>query len=203
MTRGADTFAAAAQAASSEGWSDVVQRAVMPVLGAEALICYRLDGSEHARRQRMGAGAFTSAEVLELLLGLPVGAPIPMTSLTCREREALTRTSCAAVSVCDGQVTRLAVAPVAVELALVSASNWRNGLEAAGRFAPFCARAMVLPRQPSNLHDVEMEAGFYGVGVIVVNGQSAEVLVEPAPFEQVRFTAAGWRFLEDVYRAVR
>ena len=50
---------------------------------------------------------------------------------------------------------------------------------------------------------MRLEAGFYGVGVIVVDGQTPEVLVEPEPFKKVRSTAAGWRFLEDVYRLVR
>ena len=138
------------------------------LMGAEALICYRLDDGEHARRRRAGAGAISSADVLELLLGLPIAASVPVASLTCRERAALDRASHGAVSVCDGQVTRHAVAPVAVELALVAAVNWRDGLEVAGRFAPFCARAMVLRRRPADLADVQLQAGFYGVGVIVV-----------------------------------
>ena len=95
------------------------------------------------------------------------------------------------------------MAPVAVELALVAARNWRDGLEAAGRFAPFCARAMVLRRRPADLAEVQLQAGFYGVGVIVVDEQSTEVLIEPEPFRRLRFTAAGWRFLEEVYRMVR
>jgi hypothetical protein len=172
-------------------------------MGAEALICYRLDDGEHARRQRAGTGAILSADVLELLLGLPVAASVPVDSLTCQERTALDHASRGAVSVCGGQVTRHAVVPVAVKLALVAARNWRGGLEAAGRFAPFCARAMVLQRRPVDLADVHLQAGFYGVGVIVADGQSTEVLVEPEPFRRLRFTAAGWRFLEEVYRMVR
>lgn len=175
----------------------------MPMMGAEVLICYRLDDGEHGRRQRAGAGAILSADVLELLLGLPVAIPVPVDSLTCRERAALDRASRDAVSVCSGYVTRHAMAPVTVELTLVAARNWRNGLEAAGRFAPFCARAMVLRRQPTDLADVQLQAGFYGVGVIVVDEQSTDVLVEPEPFKRLRFTAAGWRFLEEVYRIVR
>ena len=38
--------------------------------------------------------------------------------------------------------------------------------------------------------------------MIAVDEQSAEVLVEPEPFRRLRFTAASWRFLEDVYRVV-
>jgi hypothetical protein len=205
VTGSVDTFTAAARAASFGAWSDEVRRALLPVMGAEALICYRLEDREHARRLRAGAGAILSGDVLELLLGLPIAASVPVDSLTCRERTALDRASRSAVSVRGGRVTRHAVAPVAVELALVAAGNWRYGLEAAGRFAPFCARAMVLRRRPAahRVVEVQLQAGFYGVGVIVADEQSTEVLVEPEPFQRLRFTAAGWRFLEEVYRMVR
>jgi hypothetical protein len=203
MTGAADVFTAAARAASSSGGSGEVRRALMPIMGAEALVCYRLDDGEHARRRRAGTGAILSPDVLELLLSLPIAASVPVASLTCRERAALDRASRGTVSVCGDRVTRRAVAPVTVELALVAARNWRDGLEVAGRFAAFCARAMVLRRRPTDLADVQMQAGFYGVGVIVVDEQSAEVLVAPEPFQRLRFTAAGWRFLEEVYREVR
>jgi hypothetical protein len=203
VTGGADTFSAAARVASSGAWDGEVQRVLMPMMGAEALICYRLDEGEHGRRRQAGAGAIASTDVLELLLSLPISESVPVASLTCRERAALSRASCGVLSVWDGQVTRHAVAPVTVELALVAARNWRAGLEAAGRFAPFCARAMVLRHQPADLAEVQLEAGFYGVGVIVVGERSTESLVEPEPFQRFRFTAAGWRFLEEVYRLAR
>jgi hypothetical protein len=198
-----ETFAAAARAVSPAVASDGVRRALMPFMGAEALICFRLNDGEHSRRLGAGAGAISSADVLELLLGLPIAAPVRVASLTGRERAALKRASRGAVSVRGGYVTRYAVAPVTVELAVVAARTWRGGLEVAGRFAPFCARAMVLRHHPADLADVQLEAGFYGVGVIIAGDQPPEVLVEPAPFERLRFTAAGWRFLEEVYRTVR
>jgi hypothetical protein len=198
-----ETFTAAARAASPSVWSDEVRLTLMSIMGAEALICYRLDDGEHARRRQAGAGAISSADVLELLLGLPIATPVPVVSLTDRERAALKQASRGAVSMCGGEVTRHAVVPVTVELALVAARTWRDGLEVAGRFAPFCARAVMLRRRPAVLADVQLQAGFYGVGVVVVDDQWAEVLVEPAPFQRLRFTAAGWRFLEAVYQTVR
>jgi hypothetical protein len=203
VTGAMETFAAAARAVSPAVGSDRARRSLMSIMGAEALICYRLDDGEHSRRLEADGGAISSADVLELLLGLPVAAPVPVASLTCRERAALKRAPRGTVSVRSAYVTRYAVAPVTVELAVVAARTWRGGLEVAGRFAPFCARAMVLRHRPADLADVQLEAGFYGVGVIVAGDQSPEVLVEPAPFERLRFTAAGWRFLEEVYRAVR
>jgi hypothetical protein len=197
-----ETLAAAARAASPAVRAGEVHFALIPVMGAEALVCYRLDDGEAARRHRSRAGSLCSADVLELLLGLPIGMPVPVTSLTRRETAALKLAPPGAVSVRDGEVARHAVAPVKVELAVVTGSSWRHGLEKAGRFAPFCARAVALHRHPRDLAEVELQAGFYGVGVIVVDDQSTEVLVPPAPFRRCRWTAAGWRFLEEVYRAV-
>jgi len=172
----------------------------MSVLGTEALICYSLNGAEHARRVGVGAGALSSPDVLEMLLGLPVAMPVPVRSLTERERVALRAVPHGSVCVQDGQVTRHAAAPLTVDLALVGARTWRKGLEVAGRFAPFCARAMVLPGRPTDLEEMRIQADFYGVGVIVVSDQATQVLVEPTPFHRVRHTAAGWQFVEMVYR---
>ncbi|HZM75960.1 MAG TPA: hypothetical protein VFC19_09550 [Candidatus Limnocylindrales bacterium] len=173
---------------------------MIPVLGTEALVCYQVHEGEHTRRLRAGAGAILSPDVLELLLGLPVAMPVRVSSLTRHEREVLRSAPAGAVSVEDGNATRHAVAPVTVRLALIVAPSWRHGLEVAGRFAPFCARAMVLRRPPGDVNEVRLQADFYGVGVIVVDDMVTEVLVEPTPFQRVRFTAASWWFLEHVYR---
>jgi hypothetical protein len=199
----AETFTAAAHAASSKLRAVDVRRALVPILGTEALICYRLCEGEHRRRQQSMAGAIGSADVLELLLDLPFAMPVPITSLTDRERSALDQTPHGAVSQYDGLATRLAVPPLTVELALVAARGWRQGLEVAGRFTPFCARALVLRQRPKNTAELQLYARFYGVGVIVVDDGSTELIVEPEPFQRLRFTAASWRFLEDVYRVVR
>ncbi len=196
-----ETLRAAARAASPAARRGGARFTIVSAMGAEALVCYRLDEAETERRRRAGAGAIISADVLELLLGLPVGMPVPVTSLTRREEGALKVAPPGAVSIRDGQVTRRAVAPLTVELAVVAGRSWRHGLEKAGRFAPFCARAAVLGRRPRDLAEAQLQAGFYGVGVI--DAQSAEVLVAPAPFRRSRWTVAGWRFLEAVYRVAQ
>lgn len=197
-----ETLAAAARAASPAVRCSKVHFALMPVMGTEAMVCYRFDDGEATRRHQAGLGSLRSAEMLELLLGLPVGMPVPVTSLTRRESAALKLAPSGAVSVRDGMVIRHAVAPVRVDLAVVAGRSWRQGLVRAGRFAPFCARAVALHRYPHDLAEVKLQAGFYGVGVIVTDSQSTEVLVAPALFRLSRWSAAGWRFLEDVYRGV-
>jgi hypothetical protein len=84
-----DTLAAAARAVCSDARTAGVLRAMMSVLLTEALICYRVEVDERARRVRTAAGRLSSPDVLELLLDLPIGWPVPITSLTRRERDAL------------------------------------------------------------------------------------------------------------------
>lgn len=201
VTGSPETLAAAAWAASTAVRASEVRCVLMPALRTEALICYRLNAGEAERRRQARAGSICSADVLDLLLALPLGMPVPASSLTHRECAALERAPASAVTIQDEEVTRHAVTPLAVELAVVAARSWRRGLEVAGRFAPFCARAMVLPRLPRDLAELELEARFYGVGVIVADGREADVLIPPAPFRRGRWTAAGWRFLENVYQA--
>ncbi|WP_146087493.1 hypothetical protein [Thermomonospora echinospora] len=170
--------------------------------GTHAVLTYGLDRSEVERRRLVGLGAVTSPGALRLLLGLPIGVPVPMTRLGRGERAALRSAPRGVVRVEAGSVIRLAVPPVEVGLAMVPARSWRQGLELAGRFAPFCSRAMVLRRRPRDLDVLRMEADFYGIGVIVADEAEPEIVVPPQPFERRRFTAAGWLFLEETYQQV-
>jgi hypothetical protein len=70
-----------------------------------------------------------SPDVLDMLLGLPVGDPVPVSALTARERGGLRTAPRWAVQVVNGQVRRHTVPPVAVDLALVAARSWRSGLD--------------------------------------------------------------------------
>lgn len=178
-------------------------QAVVPILGVQALLRYRFDVQEDDRRRQWRLGAIRDPEVLELLLGLPVGISVPVSSLTASERSALRLAPPGAVEVEAGLVTRRAVYPLAVDLALVAAQGWRTGLEVAGRFAPFCSRVMLLRRWPNDAENLRMQADFYGIGVVVANGVNVEVMVAPRPFQPWRFTAARWQFLEEVYQHVR
>jgi hypothetical protein len=168
-----------------------------------AVVLVRLDVNECDRRVAVGLSAITSPDILRLLLRLPAGEPVPCAALAMAERSALRAVPQGAVSFHASCVVRHVVPPLEVDLALVPAGSWRSGLERAGRFAPFCRRAMVLRAPPRDLDDLHMEAGFYGIGVIVAGSDAGpEVLVEPAHFRRNRITVAGWRFLEELYRQV-
>jgi hypothetical protein len=178
-------------------------QAVVPVLGTRALLCFRLVPHEDDRRKQAHLGAIRSPEILELLLGLPADVSVPVASLTASERSALRLAPPGVVAVDAGSVTRQAVYPLAVDLAVVAPRGWRTGLEIVGRFAPFCSRVMLLRQWPNDAGDLRMQADFYGIGVVVANSVDVEVLVPPRPFHRRRVTAAGWQFLEEVYQHVK
>lgn len=188
----------------SAGAGFVGCRSTVWVQGTWTVLSFRLDKDESDRRRAAGLGAITSPDILNFLLGLPTGKPVALEALTPAERSMLRTVPQGTILVNAGMVIRQAVPPLGVEMAMVPARSWRKGLERAGRFAPFCSRAMVLRTPPRDLDALRLEAGFYGIGVIVAaGGAEPDVLVAPARFRRNRFTAAGWRFLEEVYRQVR
>lgn len=179
------------------------QARTVSVLGAEALCFYRLEEAEHARRERVSAARLDHMADLECLLTLPVGFSVPLQSLDRSERRSV-RALPTGASDCDRKaVVRRAVRPLQVDLAVVRASTWRQGLERAGRFAPFCRRAMLLDRRPADLDEILVEADFYGIGVFLASGNDVELVLEPEDYRPHRHTAAAWWFVEDLYQRVR
>ncbi len=175
----------------------------LTVLGQRATMFYRFDPVEHRRRQSVSAQPLTAMESLEALLELPVGLPIPMESLCPDDRASVRRLPSTAVDREGGSVTRKAVRPLKVELALVRDTRPRQALEAATKFAPFCSRAVLLQRPAPRMDDYLNEASFYGVGVLLQTPSGIEVPLEPAEYRPKRHTAAAWRFVEKLYQLVR
>ncbi|MEU9067935.1 hypothetical protein AB0D60_13740 [Streptomyces sp. NPDC048306] len=179
------------------------QARTVSVLGVEALCFYRLDEAEHARREEVSAARLDHMADLESLLTLPVGIPVPLASLDPAARSAVRTLPAGAVDRDRKTATRRAVRPLRVDLAVVRASGWRQGLERAAEFAPFCRRAMLLDRRPSRLDDVLVEADFYGIGVFLAAGNDVEMVLEPEDYRPRRHTAAAWWFVEDLYQRLR
>ncbi|MEV4096250.1 hypothetical protein [Streptosporangium saharense] len=174
--------------------------ALVSLLGSQTLIAYRVDGRERRRRVLARAGALLRPEVLELLMSLPLDEPVPIASLTPAERRTLARTPRGAVSCQEGVVVRNAVHPLSLDLAVVPGRGWESALERAGRFAPFCARAILVDGPLRRRQEAMAQADFYGIGLLVAREDGVEVVVAPRPFVRKRFTAAGWQFLEEVSR---
>ncbi|MFF2660074.1 hypothetical protein ACFVUH_22285 [Kitasatospora sp. NPDC058032] len=170
----------------------------LSVLGTRALLLYRIDEAEHRRREAVGAEQLDSIPVLECLLGLPVDLPVPVESLP-RWVE-VRHLPHGAVELDTDLVKRRAVRPLAVDLAVVLAADWRTGLERAGRFAPFCRRAVLLRSAPgAGLDEILTEAAFYGIGVFVHEQDGIRMALQPEVYRPLRHTAAAWHFVEELY----
>ena len=108
-----ETVSEAASAFSAGIGSGASSRVALQ--GVRAVLTYRLE-AEAERRRQAGLGAITSPDVLQFLLGLPIGTPIPLVALTRPESSALRSAPRGAVLVEDGCVVRLAEPPMAVGL---------------------------------------------------------------------------------------
>lgn len=177
--------------------------AVVRMFGSMAGVAYLQDPDETRRRSCDGCrGGMPSLALLDLLMNLPVGQAVACNELTAGQRKMLRAAPSGAVEFDHERVIRRAVAPVSARLALVAAKDWKVGLERAGRFAPFCARAVLLSSMPADQDDLVMSASFYGTGVCVFVKGKLAMLVEPQPYLRRRHTPAQWRFAEELYAQV-
>ncbi|SDT15120.1 hypothetical protein SAMN05216371_1406 [Streptomyces sp. TLI_053] len=176
--------------------------AVLSLLGTRAMVACRVDEVEHGRRQTACADRLDSIPMLERLLCLPVGIPVPMASLS--DPAVVGGLPQGAVHRDGDMVTRLAVRPLAVDIAVVRVVGWRNGLERAGRFAPFCCRAVLVDEGPQMGEEgVLAEAAFYGIGVLVRGPEGIRTALEPEVYRPQRYTVAAWHFVEELYARLR
>jgi hypothetical protein len=176
--------------------------ALLRMFGTLAGVAYRPDRVEVERRRVGRSGALTRLDVLDVLMGLPVGLPVARKDLTATERTLVAGAVAGAVEGHDGLIVRRAVAPVSVRFAVVAARDWRVGLERAGRFAPFCARAMLLPALPADWDDAQTQASYFGIGMCVFVDTHLRMPVQPAPHVRERHTPAQWWFAEEAYRQI-
>ncbi|MFE2750532.1 hypothetical protein ACFXGA_00860 [Actinosynnema sp. NPDC059335] len=180
----------------------LAESAIVTLFGSAAGLVYELDETEASRRVTEQVEPLTDLAVLDVLMGMPVGLPVALEDLTDREREILRRCPPGAVDVDGGQLVRRAVPPLSVHLAVVAARDWKVGLRRAGRFAPFCARMILLPTVPADPSELHVRASFYGCGVGVLDGQRLQVAVEPGQYTRRRHTPAQWRFAEQAYAEI-
>lgn len=181
---------------------DDVQVTRARALGTRAWIAFRLDRQESRRRQAFGLGAVLSWELLDTLMELPAGLPVPVTALSWPARRRVARAAPGVARIAGGEVTRDLVPPVAPLLAIVTAGDWLEGLRRAARFAPYCRRLVVGPGRAGGVQVLDTAAGL-GIGVAVRSGPGrAEVLAEPEPVPDWQPTTAWWRFCEVIYGQV-
>ncbi|WP_308053872.1 hypothetical protein [Streptomyces sp. BV333] len=167
--------------------------------GVQAVVAYRRDAVEYERRAAEGTPPLTRPDVLDLLMGLPVGEAVPINTLSSPERRALKAAPKGVVVRSGGTVTRQVVQPLRVDLAIVPGRGWETAMEKAEHFTPFCARAVLVERPLRRKDDAILQADFYGIGLLALIGNELDVLVPPRAFVKRRHTVAGWKFLEDLY----
>ena len=86
--------------------------ALLRMFGTLAGVAYRPDRVEVERRRVGRSGALTRLDVLDVLMGLPVGLPVARKDLTATERTLVAGAVAGAVEGHDGLIVRRAVAPV-------------------------------------------------------------------------------------------
>jgi len=170
------------------------------VLDTIVWIAFRYDQSEARRRAAYGLGPVLAWDLLDTIMDLPAGLPVPAAALARPARRRVFRAPPGVVRISDGQVIRDLVPAVTPLLAIITARDWAGGLARASRFAPYCRRMVVGPRL-ATAGEVLQTAGRLGIGVAVRRGgaQAAEVLLEPEPVEDWQPTTAWWRFSEVIY----
>lgn len=168
------------------------------------LLSFDLDEAEHERRQACGLGAIASFTLIEPLMVLPEGYPVPSGDVNYALHPTLRRMPVGVLAPDRPDYLRLAIRPARNFLTYVKAKRWAHGhLDRASKFAPMGQRAIVLSSSAKVPGADELsEADFYGVGVGRITATSAfEWLLDPEPYRPKRFTAAAWRFAEGAYGA--
>lgn len=173
------------------------------MFGARAWLTASVNNAEWRRRERVGLNALTRLDVLDSLLGLPLGLPVPLQGLTRHERRIVSRLPPGVVDRPGDLVIRRAEPVVECFFALVFARTWSAGLVDALKFAPFCARLTVLESRPADETEACLEASYYGVGLAIQAKNDHTMLVPPEPLVHRRVTAASWWFTEETYRQIK
>ena len=164
------------------------------VAGATADALIIVDVTEQSRRKAAGLGAVTSLPLLDALLNLPLGMPVPKRDLAEPTWQQLLLAPAGVVQLDDRWVTRVLTPPLTVAAALVRGHSWRQALRRAGCFAPFTQRILLLDRAPKAGY--VWEAAAAGVGVWVGGPGEVQEVHPPEVFVRRYWKAAGWRFAE-------
>ncbi|MDQ3900722.1 MAG: hypothetical protein M3319_09860 [Actinomycetota bacterium] len=185
-----------------QGWSKL-RICRVRMFGVRAWLTASVNNAEWRRRERVGLDAMTRVDVLDGLLGLPLGLPVPLYALTTHERQLVSQLPPGVVDQPGDLVIRRAEPVVECFFALVFAPTWSAGLADALKFAPFCARLTVLESRPADETAACLEASYYGVGLAIQARNDHTMLVPPEPLVRRRVTAAGWWFTEETYRQIK
>jgi hypothetical protein len=171
------------------------------VLGVDAFLLLGLNEHEHRRRRSARLTAICDRDCLRLLSHLPHGEAVRVADLTDLERRALRRLPQGVAEIAGRRVTRLAIPPVTIKLAIVVDDVLDRGLDSASRFAPFAPRLLVLTRPPDDLACAQVEARFYGIGLAMARADGVVTVADPEPAKRSDGPVT-WRVREEAYAAL-
>lgn len=173
---------------------------------ANATLHLAINHTEHQRRQAASIGVITGHGFggLDHLMALPHELPVPLTALDKYQRAYARKAPAGILTITDGSVTRHAVRPCRVAMASVRyATTYKLALDSASRFAPFCARRVIvqrLPKRQADRFNDLMQFEFYGIGVTLEHPDGTlETIVESERWRPMRHTPAAWWFAERAY----
>jgi hypothetical protein len=179
----------------SEGGAGLAWVEGVSLLGIRVTAVAVIDAAEHDRRMATGCGPITDPALLDRLLGLPLGAPIP-------DPVAWAETADQAAGVierdADGiTVTRHLAMPLAIEDVIVVAPAGRElrAVQGASLFARFAPRWVMTTRRHLP-EPVVLEAKLCGIGILDPAG---EVLASEAATTG-EMDSWDWMLREQVYR---
>lgn len=170
--------------------------------GVDVVADVSVDAREVSRRAAHGAAgqSLGGPDVLGELLQIPTDVALPTAWLGRRLRGLLESAPWHVIQPQAGLVRRVTVPAARVDQVSVPTTRWRTGLRQAGRFAPYCARRLLLKSLPRDVSTLVLEATYWGVGVAVADDAGGcRELVVPAPFVATRYTGASWAFAEQAY----
>jgi hypothetical protein len=178
----------------------------------DATVAVELHSVELNRRSASATPRLRSLDMLNLLLEMPLGVPVPVDLDDSYRRNLLRRANrLNVVSLLTGdgrpEAKRIADVPLRIVHVQVRCERgWRRALDATSRFAPYGSRELILSREPRDRELLALEASYLGIGVSVGRPEGPVTnLVPCAPFERERFTGAAWlmaeRLLEALLRA--
>ncbi|MDQ3403890.1 MAG: hypothetical protein M3548_10910 [Actinomycetota bacterium] len=168
-----------------------------------AWLAHQVDLDERDRRQEVGMGAVQALDLLDILMNLPAGMPVPLRSLGRDTRQAFGRMPRGAVDLSDTAAVRRVVPLAYPSLAVVISSRWHDGLVRASRFAAYCQRMTLLRTMPDDARAAMDLATRYGIGLAVLGETDIDVLVEPQPLADWQPTPAWWWFSETIFHHMR
>lgn len=182
--------AAIADLLRNEGITDI-RNVTRRMHGCDVTLYFTVDQAEVARREAAGFAAIEDEEVVRHLATLPIGVQTPFAFLDEDALPYLVTAGSELVHLDIEGLTRLAKAPLEMQVASIAAPNWHAAADALSELASAVLCVVELDKASP---EVEINASLFGYGLVTGN----ELIMAP---EGARSIEAGvrWELGETVY----